>query len=156
MRNGKWSDDASNVVYSTYKQSTGCKTSAVHGHGYMSTRPTERESMKAQLEEQARATDAANQQNQDLEDEIEKLNEKLANQEAKSERKFEEKLQQFKEEESKKILALRDKFMAALQGCRRNPVSSNYPKSSDISGEATPPVEKMEKIASKTPSSKAT
>jgi len=81
----------------------------------MSTRPTERASMKAQLEEQARATVAANQKNQELQEHIEKLNDKLENQEAESERKLEEKLQQFKEEESRKIQALRDEFMAALQ-----------------------------------------
>jgi len=71
--------------------------------------------MKAQLEEQARATVAANQKNQELQEHIEKLNDKLENQEAESERKLEEKLQQFKEEESRKIQALRDEFMAALQ-----------------------------------------
>ena len=85
----------------------------------MSTRPTERESMKAQLEEQARATDAANQKNIELQEGIEKLNDKLENQEAESERKLEEKLQQFKEEERRKIQALRDEFMAALQGNRQ-------------------------------------
>ena len=71
--------------------------------------------MKAQLEEQARATVAANQKNQELQEHIEKLNDKHENQEAESERKLEEKLQQFKEEESRKIQALRDEFMAALQ-----------------------------------------
>jgi len=48
----------------------------------MSTRPTERASMKAQLEEQARAIVAANQKNQELQEHIEKLNDKLENQEA--------------------------------------------------------------------------
>jgi len=80
----------------------------------MSTRPTERASMKVQLEEQARATVAANQKNQELQEHIEKLNDKLENQEAECERKLEEKLQQFKEEESRKIQALRDEFVAAL------------------------------------------
>ena len=89
----------------------------------MSTRPTERESMKAQLEEQARATDAANQKNIELQEEIEKLNDKLENQEAESERKLEEKLQQLKEEDSRKIQTLRDEFMAALQGSRQTPLA---------------------------------
>ena len=71
--------------------------------------------MKDQLEKQARATVAANQKNQGLQEHIEKLNDKLENQEAESERKLEEKLQQFKEEEIRKTQALRDEFMAALQ-----------------------------------------
>ena len=79
--------------------------------------------MKAQLEEQARATDAANQKNIELQEETEKLNDKLKNQEAESERKLEEKLKQFKEEESRKIQALRDEFMAALQGNRQTPLA---------------------------------
>jgi len=70
------------------------------------------ESMKAQLEEQARAIDAANQKNIKLQEEIEKLNDKLENQEAESERKLEEKLQ-----------ALRNEFMAALQGNRQTPLA---------------------------------
>ena len=81
----------------------------------MSTRPTERASMKAQLEEQAHAIDAANQKNLEIQEDIEKLNDKRENQETESERKLEETLQQFKEEESRKIQALRDEFMAALQ-----------------------------------------
>ena len=64
--------------------------------------------MKAQLKEQARATDVANQKNIKLQEEIEKLNDKLENQEAESERKLEEKLQE-----------LRNEFMAALQGNRQ-------------------------------------
>jgi hypothetical protein len=102
------SDLEENIIFQrTYKKTIGCKTSTIHGHGYMSTRPTERESLKAQLEEQARTTDVANQKNIRLQEEIEKLNDKLKNQEAKSERKLEEKLQ-----------ALRNEFMAALQGNR--------------------------------------
>ena len=68
--------------------------------------------MKAQLEEQARATNAANQKNIKLQEEIEKLNDKLENQEAESERKLEEKLQE-----------LRNEFMAALQGNRQTPLA---------------------------------
>jgi hypothetical protein len=93
---------------SSYKQSTGCKTSTVHGHGYLSKRPT--------------MIDAANQKNIELQEEVVRLNEKLANQEAESERRLEEKLQQFKEEESNKLQALREEFMAALAGSRGTPL----------------------------------
>ncbi|KAG2639987.1 hypothetical protein PVAP13_2KG054148, partial [Panicum virgatum] len=142
VRNGVWSDEASQAVYATYKESIGCKTSTVHCHGYMSTRPTERASMKAQLEEQARATVAANQKNQELQEHIEKLNGKLENQEAESERKLEEKLQQFKEEESRKIQALRDEFMAALHENTQTTLAQPAPNNSNIQQEATPPIDK--------------
>jgi hypothetical protein len=49
-----------NIFQSSYKQSIGCKTSTVHGHGYLSKHVTMRESMQHQLQEQARAIDAAN------------------------------------------------------------------------------------------------
>ena len=48
--------------------------------------------MKAQLEEQARATVAANQKNQELQEHIEKLNDKLENQEAESEKEIRRKV----------------------------------------------------------------
>ncbi|XP_039845522.1 uncharacterized protein LOC120705055 [Panicum virgatum] len=119
----------------------------------MSTHPTERASMKAQLEEQARATVAANQKNQELQEHIEKLNDKLENQEAESERKLEEKLQQFKEEESRKIQALRDEFMAALQENTQTTLAQPAPNNSNIQQEATPPIDKR---AATTPDSNAT
>ncbi|XP_039822989.1 uncharacterized protein LOC120685247 [Panicum virgatum] len=181
VRNGVWFDEASQAIYenavvkiaekceekdtiisnseeniifqATYKESTGCKTSTVHGHGYMSTHPTERASMKAQLEEQARAIVAANQKNQELQEHIEKLNDKLENQEAESERKLEEKLQEFKEEESRKIQALRDEFMAALQENTKTTLAQPAPNNSNIQQEATPPIDKK---AATTPDSNAT
>jgi hypothetical protein len=74
-----------------------------------------RESMPHQLQEQARATDAANQKNIELQEDVVRLNEKLANQEAESERRLKEKLQQFKEEESNKLQALRKNLWLRLQ-----------------------------------------
>ena len=68
----------------------------------MSKRPTEMASIEFQLQEQARATETANQKNIELEDEVDKLNDKLADQKAESERILEEKMQQFREEERKK------------------------------------------------------
>jgi hypothetical protein len=115
-------DEENNIFQSSYKQSTGCKTSTVHGHGYLSKRPTMRESMQHQLQEQARAIGAANQRNIELQEEVVRLNEKLANQEAESETRLEEKLQQFKEEESNKLQALRKEFMAVLAGSRGTPL----------------------------------
>ena len=87
----------------------------------MSKRPTEIESMKAQLREQARATNTTNQRNIELQDEVDKLHEKLANQEAESERRLEEKLQLYREEESNKLQALREELMATFLGRTETP-----------------------------------
>lgn len=89
---------------------------------YMSKRPTEMASMKAQLQEQACAMDTTNYKNIELQDEVDKLNEKLVNQEAQSERRLEEKMQQFREEESKKIQALRKEFRVAFAGRTDTPL----------------------------------
>ncbi|CAL5062948.1 unnamed protein product [Urochloa decumbens] len=169
MRNGRWSDQASKDVYdngcfrvaeketidgtylstqqendffqSSYKESTGCKTSAIHGHGYMSRRPTEMQSLKAQLQEQARATTTTNRRNIALQDEVDKLNEKLANQEAKSERRLEEKMQQYREEERNKLQALREELMATFAGRTITPIVETAAKIIDPS-EAVPTIEK--------------
>lgn len=114
-------EEENSIFQSSYKESIGCKTSTVHGHGYMSKRPTQMESMKAQLREQVRATDITNQRNIELQDEVDKLNEKIANQEAESERRLEEKMQQFREEESNKLQALREEFMAAFASHTETP-----------------------------------
>lgn len=98
--------EENNIFQSSYKEITRCKSSSVHGRGNMPKRPTEMASIEAQLQEQARATETANQKNIQLQDEVDKLNDKLADQKAESERILEEKLQQFREEERKKITSI--------------------------------------------------
>ena len=80
------------------------------------TKQTEADSVKAQLADQAGATAVANRKNKELEDEIVKLNERLAIQEAESEKKMEQKLKQYREEDNKKIEALRQELMVAFRG----------------------------------------
>ena len=97
------------IFQSSYKEITGCKTTTVHGRGNMSKCPTVMASMKAQLQEQARATKTANQKNIQLQDEVDKLNDKLADQKAESERILEEKMAQFKKKRERKEKHLRKK-----------------------------------------------
>ena len=110
------------IFQSSYKEITGCKTTTVHGRGNMSKCPTEMASMKAQLQEQARATKTANQKNIQLQDEVDKLNDKLADQKAESERILEEKMQLFREEESKKLQAFREELLAQFAGRTETPL----------------------------------
>lgn len=98
----------------SYKASTGCKTSRKHGHGYLSKNRTTSELLNAQIQEQARATDAANQRNNVLQDKVDKLEEELANEKAERERILEEKLAQIQEDENKKREALREEIMSEL------------------------------------------
>ncbi|CAL4998722.1 unnamed protein product [Urochloa decumbens] len=99
------------------------------------------QSLKAQLQEQARATTTTNRRNIALQDEVDKLNEKLANQEAESERRLEEKMQQYREEERNKLQALREELMATFAGRTITPIVETAAKIIDPS-EAVPTIEK--------------
>jgi hypothetical protein len=90
------------IFQSTYKQSTGCKTSKIHGYGYMAKVPTRSQLMATKLEEQARASAAAEQKNIEVQGEVEKLKEKVANLEAEREMIIEESKWQIQREEEKK------------------------------------------------------
>jgi len=114
--------EENNIFQSSYKEITRCKSSSVHGRGNMSKRPTEMASIEAQLQEQARATETANQKNIQLQDEVDKLNDKLADQKAESERILEEKMQLFREEESKKLQAFREELLAQFAGRTETPL----------------------------------
>jgi predicted nuclease with TOPRIM domain len=99
------------IFQSTYKQSTGCKTSKIHGYGYMAKVPTRSQLMATKLEEQARASAAAEQKNIEVQGEVEKLKEKVANLEAEREMIIEESKRQIQQEEEKK----REVFKEALR-----------------------------------------
>lgn len=108
MKNGQWSDAASKEVYdnacqlmcekeavsdclilsneeldnvfqSTYNETVGCKSSRLHGRGYLAKRPSPTERMRAEMDKQAHATAVTQQKNSELEDEVKKLKEQLAN-----------------------------------------------------------------------------
>lgn len=91
-----------NAYQSSYKESRECKTSALHGLGYLLKRQTHGQQMKAQLEEQARASAIANQKNIRLEAQVERLEEQLANEAAENARKLEESKKEIQEEEEKR------------------------------------------------------
>ena len=100
-----------NVFFqSSYKETTGCKATRLHGHGYLSKYPTQSRMLNVQFLEQARATAATNQKNIELQGEVESLKEKLEKEVAERERILEEKMQQLQEEEDKKRQALREEM----------------------------------------------
>jgi tRNA-dihydrouridine synthase len=45
--------EENSIFQSTYKESTRCKTSEQHVHGYLAKYPTQRQLMDAHIEEQA-------------------------------------------------------------------------------------------------------
>ncbi|RLM51458.1 uncharacterized protein C2845_PMPSC055550 [Panicum miliaceum] len=103
------------VFQSTYKQSTGCKTDKLLGHGYMAKFPTRSQLMTAKLEEQARASAAAQQKNIEVQGEVEKLKEKLANLEAERYMIIEESKRQIQQEEEKKRQAFKEALREELR-----------------------------------------
>lgn len=80
----------------------------------MSKTPSRSELLKAQIQEQARATEVANQKNNALQQKVDKLEEQLANEKAERERILEEKLLQIQEEENNKRQALREDIMKEM------------------------------------------
>jgi hypothetical protein len=54
-------EEENNIFQSTYKNIIGCKSSKLHGHGYLTKYPTRKTLMEAQIEEHARASAAAHQ-----------------------------------------------------------------------------------------------
>jgi hypothetical protein len=55
------STEENNIFQSTYNNIIGCKSSKLHGHGYLAKYPTQRQLIEAQIEEHARALTAAHQ-----------------------------------------------------------------------------------------------
>lgn len=105
-------EDGDRIFHKSYMDTTGCKRSKPHGHGYLSKYPTRTEQMHAKIQEQALATAVANQRNDELQGEVEELKEQMVQ----KERMFEERVQQIKEEESKKREELKAELLAALSG----------------------------------------
>ena len=52
-------EEENSVFQSAYKESTGCKTSKQHVHGYLAKYPTQRQLMDAQIEEHSRVASEA-------------------------------------------------------------------------------------------------
>jgi hypothetical protein len=54
-------EEEKNIFQSTYNNITWCKSSKLHGHGYLVKYPTRRQLMEAEIQEHARASSAAHQ-----------------------------------------------------------------------------------------------
>jgi predicted nuclease with TOPRIM domain len=96
--------EQNDVFQSAYKETTGCKSSKLHGLGYLAKHQT-----------QARASAALHEKNMRLEAEVQKFREQLADAAAENERKMEERTRQIQEEEEKKREALKETLKAELR-----------------------------------------
>jgi hypothetical protein len=72
-------EEENNIFQSTYNNIIRCKSSKIHGHGYLTKYPTRRQLMEAQMEEHAHASAVAHQKNLQLESKVQQLEEQLTN-----------------------------------------------------------------------------
>ncbi|KAJ1267939.1 hypothetical protein BS78_07G097400 [Paspalum vaginatum] len=108
MKNGRWSDEISkavhdnannkmievevqrdyqimsneemdNIFQSSYNDTTGCKSSRLHGRGYLAKRQTFTERMRAEMDEHAWARAKTELKNAKLEEEVQMLKEQIWN-----------------------------------------------------------------------------
>ncbi|KAJ1289088.1 hypothetical protein BS78_02G138200 [Paspalum vaginatum] len=112
-------EELDNVFRSTYNETTGGKSSRLHGRGYLAKRPKLTERMRAEMDEQARATAATKQKNVELEEEVRSLKEKIAN-EAAERREMEER-------QDSKLEILREEMRTMVA---QNQSSTQQPKPS--------------------------
>jgi hypothetical protein len=82
--------EENSVFQSMYKESTRCKTSRQHVHGYLAKYMTRRQFTDAQIEEQVRVASKAQQRNIELEAKVQKLEEQLAYEAAERDRILQE------------------------------------------------------------------
>jgi hypothetical protein len=108
-------EEENNIFQSTYKNIIGCKSSKLHGHGYLAKYPTRRQLMEAQIEEHARASTAAHQKNIQLESKVQQLEEQFANEAIARDKILEENRQQIQEDEQKDKEVLREQLREELK-----------------------------------------
>ena len=101
-------EEENNIFQSSYRSSTGCKTSKVYGHGYMAKRPTTADRLHAQIDETQR-------QNVELHDEVRNLRDQLANEHAERDRIIEQSRLQQQEEAHNARLPLREELREELK-----------------------------------------
>jgi signal recognition particle GTPase len=108
-------EEENNMFQSTYKNSIRCKSSKLHGHGYLAKYPTRRQLMEAQIEEHARALAAAHQKIIQLESKVQQLEEQLVNEAIARDTILEENRRQIQEDEQKAKEMLREKLREDLK-----------------------------------------
>jgi signal recognition particle GTPase len=108
-------EEENNIFQSMYKNIIGCKSSKLHGHGYLAKYPTRRQLMEAQIEEHARALAAAHQKIIQLESKVQQLEEQLVNEAIARDTILEENRRQIQEDEQKAKEVLREKLREDLK-----------------------------------------
>jgi hypothetical protein len=108
-------EDKNNIFQSTYKNIIGCKSSKLHGHGYLAKYPTRRQLMEAQIKQHTRASAATHQKNIQLESRVQQLEEQLANEAIARDKILEENRRQIQEDEEKAGEVLREQLGEELK-----------------------------------------
>jgi hypothetical protein len=84
---------------SMYKNIIGCKSSKLHGHGYLAKYPTRRQLMEVQIGEHAHALAVAHHKILQLESKVQQLEEQHANEAIARDKILEENRRQIQEDE---------------------------------------------------------
>jgi GTPase Era involved in 16S rRNA processing len=108
-------EEENNIFQSMYNNIIGCKSSKLHGHGYLEKYPTWRQLMEAQIEERTCASAASHQKNIQLESKVQQLEEQLANKANAKDKILEENRWQMQEDEQKAREVLREQLREELK-----------------------------------------
>jgi hypothetical protein len=108
-------EDENNIFQSTYKNIIGCKSSILHGHGYLAKYPTRRQLMEAKIKEDTCPSAAAHQINIQLENKVQQLEEHHANKAIARDKILEENRRQIQEDEQKAREVLREQLSEELK-----------------------------------------
>ncbi|WVZ53475.1 hypothetical protein U9M48_004411 [Paspalum notatum var. saurae] len=119
-------EEKNDVFLKSYKEVIGCKTTRMHGLGYLAKYPKRAQLMDAQIE-QSRASSATQEKSKELEAEVQKLKEEFARQVAERDRLAEENKRQIQEEEQIKREELREQVMEDMLAMLAAGQQSNPP-----------------------------
>jgi hypothetical protein len=108
-------EEENNIFQSMYNNIIGCKSSKLHGHGYLEKYPTWRQMMEAQIEEHACASVTSHQKNIQLENKVQQLEEQHANEAIARDKILKENRWQMQEDEQKAREVLREQLREELK-----------------------------------------
>jgi hypothetical protein len=101
-----------------YNEVTKCKSTKLHGNGYLTKNPTRRQLLNAEREEQIRREELQHQEHVELMDAFGQLQEKMSSWEEERETERREHARQLEESEKRRqadLQQLRQEFLSMLQ-----------------------------------------
>lgn len=101
-----------------YKEVTKCKSTKLHGNGYLAKNPTRRQLLNAEREEQIRREELQHEEHVELMDAFGQLQEKMSGWEEEREAERREHARQLEESEKRRqeeLQQLRQEFLSMLQ-----------------------------------------